>query len=258
MDLLIFCGQSNMQGQSDRLSDANIVPNAYEYKFLSDEVVPLKNPVGEDITFNHEKGYVFQKGSAPSDWWNTHCTGSACYGHTNMVPSFCKVYTEKTGREVLAVHVAKGNTEIAYWMPGGAGYDILIKKVNAAKKHLEPERILLVWHQGGKDMLLGHKKDYYKEKIVKLCEILKRELGIERFGIISYSRFAHDERDFEIINAHNEVCKENKDFLMLTDIALKLSEEPENLNPFVEDHFSAIGLEKLGAAAAETLANEYK
>ena len=32
-DILIFGGQSNMQGQTEILSEAEVVPNAYEYRF---------------------------------------------------------------------------------------------------------------------------------------------------------------------------------------------------------------------------------
>jgi len=47
MDVIIFSGQSNMQGQSERLSENDVVNDAYEYKWLTDELLPLKNPVGK-------------------------------------------------------------------------------------------------------------------------------------------------------------------------------------------------------------------
>ncbi|MBR3895125.1 MAG: hypothetical protein IKJ35_08280 [Clostridia bacterium] len=47
MDVIIFSGQSNMQGQSERLSENDVVNDAYEYKWLTDELLPLQNPVGK-------------------------------------------------------------------------------------------------------------------------------------------------------------------------------------------------------------------
>ena len=38
MDIIIFGGQSNMQGQSEALISTEIVPNSYEYKYLTDEI----------------------------------------------------------------------------------------------------------------------------------------------------------------------------------------------------------------------------
>ena len=57
MDVIIFSGQSNMQGQSETLSEHDIVKDAYEYKWLTDELVPLQNPVGENITYSMNQGY---------------------------------------------------------------------------------------------------------------------------------------------------------------------------------------------------------
>ena len=45
MDLLIFSGQSNMQ---DRQKLFLVMKKAVEYRLLTDELVELKNPVGED------------------------------------------------------------------------------------------------------------------------------------------------------------------------------------------------------------------
>ena len=41
MDVIIFSGQSNMQGQSECLTENDVVNDAYEYKWLTDELLPL-------------------------------------------------------------------------------------------------------------------------------------------------------------------------------------------------------------------------
>ena len=49
-DILIFSGQSNMQGQTEALPFPNDpVSDALEYRLLTDSLVPLMHPVGETI-----------------------------------------------------------------------------------------------------------------------------------------------------------------------------------------------------------------
>ena len=51
-DIIIFGGQSNVEGQTEVLSECEVVEGAFEYKFIGDSLVPLKNPVGEDIRYD--------------------------------------------------------------------------------------------------------------------------------------------------------------------------------------------------------------
>ncbi|MBO7177166.1 MAG: hypothetical protein J6W14_07300, partial [Clostridia bacterium] len=231
MDVIIFSGQSNMQGQSECLSEHEIVAGAYEYKWLSDTLVPLQNPVGENITYSMTQGRDFMNNADLSDWLVEHVAGAACYGHTNLVPSFCKTYVKRTGREVLAVHVAKGSTEIADWLPGTPGYEIIKKKSCAAIQKTHPQHIYFVWLQGESDAVAGNTKEYYKDAIQSLCYALKQDIGIELFGIIRVGRFTNDERDVAILVAQDEVCLENRDFAMLTRIATELNEKSTYMHP---------------------------
>ena len=246
-----------MQGQSEALTSTEIIPNAFEYRYLDNKLIPLKNPVGEDITFDEMQGYRFDNGVDQQEWLNLHVTGSACYGHTNLVPEFCWSYTKTTGNKVIAVHIAKGSTVIDDWLPGGAGYEIIVKKactaIKAAKLRENVDRVFFVWLQGESDAISGNSKGYYKQKIVEFCQALKKDIGIEKFGIIRVGRFTNDERDLEIISAQNEVCIENANFLMLTEIATELNSRKEYMNAFVRGHYSAKGLEKLGMEAGKNL-----
>ena len=103
--------------------------------------------------------------------------------------------------------------------------------------------------QGESDAILSTKKDCYKKKLKMLASALKEDMNIERFGVIRVGAFANDKRDDEIISAQDEVCKEDPLFLMLTDIAVDLNKEALMMNPHVAGHYSAAGLEKLGAVA---------
>ena len=193
-----------------------------------------------------------------SDWWNGHVLGSACYGHTNLVPAFCRAYTKKTGREVVAVHTAKGSTEISWWLPQTVGFDAIVSKGSAAIRKAralaEVGHIYFVWLQGESDAISGRSKDYYKEKLKELFGGLSDSLSVERFCIIRVGRFTNDERDGEIIDAQSEICREDENFLMLTEIATELNLDSVMMNPYVAGHFSAAGLEALGTAAGKSLA----
>ncbi len=261
LDVIIFSGQSNMQGQSEALTNSECVANAYEYKYLTDTLSPLSNPVGENIRHDESEGYTFFEGADIRQWLSDHTLGAACYGHTNLVPEFCKTYIEESGASVIAVHAAKGSTEISYWMPNTRAYEILTNKarraIAKAKQEHEIGNIYFIWLQGESDAVAKRSKDYYKEQITLLCDALKKDIGINKFGIIRVGRFTKDMRDLEIINAQDEICLENEDFLMLTDIATRLNEMPEYMNPYVGGHYSAAGLEKLGREAGKTLA-KYK
>ena len=255
MDVIIFSGQSNMQGQSECLSEIDTVNDAYEYKWLKDELVPLKNPVGENITYLMKQGYDLMPETHIPTWLTEHALGAACYGNTNLVPSFCRTYTEITKRSVLAVHAAKGSTCISDWLPGSPIYSIMTQKVQSAIQKVSPEHIFFVWLQGESDAIARVTKDDYKSSLHTLYDALKTDLGIDLFGIIRVGRFTNDNRDIEIISAQDEICREDKDFVMLTDIATELNKKNEYMHPHISGHFSAKGLELLGTTAAQALCN---
>lgn len=258
VDVLIFGGQSNMQGQSDCLSESEAVTGAFEYRYTSNSLVPLRNPVGEDITYeSYRLGYpILQGGNAPA-WREAHVLGSACYGHTNLVPAFCRAYLAEKQGEVIAVHAAKGSTQIHDWLPGTPGFDALIKKARAAiekaKNTYTVGKIYFSWLQGESDAIFSVSRETYKERLLILNDALKKELGIDVFGIIRVGRFVNDARDDEIINAQTEICRERSDFLMLTDMATEFNQSPAHMNPHVGGHYSAYGLEELGRLSGKTL-----
>ena len=85
---------------------------------------------------------------------------------------------------------------------------------------------------------------------------MKTQIGIHKFGIIRVGRFAEAigaanaaEKDDAIMNAQDQICQENSDFVMLTTSAADMMSEAEYMNPKVVGHYSAKGLEKLGAEA---------
>ena len=254
-DIIVFAGQSNMQGQSEKLLDGAAVKGAFEYKFATDSLVPLCDPFGEDLRYDGTAGVAYSD-ETENGWHREHVLGGAAYGHSTLVPAFCRVYTEKTGRGVVAVGAAKGAVTIDYFMRGGDGFDLLVRKTNAAKKRAaDPSgAVLLVWLQGESDAIESTGKDEYIDRIGRMSHDLKDEIGLTKFGIIRVGRFTNDGRDDEIIAAQDEICARDPLFLMLTDEATELNGIPEYMNPGVPGHFSAEGLRKLGSDAAAALA----
>ena len=142
-----------------------------------------------------------------------------------------------------------------------AEYDALIRKsvaaVKKAREGYEVENVYVVWLQGESDAICQTGGTAYKERLSRFADELFEKVGIDKFGIIRVGRFTRDSRDDEIIEAQNEICREDERFLMLTEIATELNEIPEYMHPTIGGHYSARGLQKLGEAAAEALA-EYK
>ncbi len=262
MDIIIFGGQSNMQGQTECLSDESIVERAFEYKWLDNCLVPLKNPVGENIRNDGKAGYPVTNKIIEAGldvWLADHVLAASCFGNTNLVPKFCEAYLQakKDTEGVVAVHAAKGSTRIIEWLPGTKGYELLISKAKAAidlvgRKNID--NIYFVWLQGESDALASVRKEEYKAYLRTLKTSLQEDIGVEHFGIIRVGCFTNDERDWEIIRAQSEICEEEKGFVMLTEIAVELNKQAEYMNPDYHGHYSAAGIEKLGNIAGKTLA----
>ena len=256
-DVIIFSGQSNMQGQSEALTDDSPTAGSYEYKWLSDSFTVLRNPVGENIRYDRTEGEPISVDTSIPNWLAEHALGAACYGNTNLVPKFCENYIAETGTNVVAVHAAKGSTTIAEWLPGTPGYEILREKASSALQKTKATftigHVLFVWLQGESDAIASTSKDDYKTMLTTLNEALKKDVCIDLFGVIRVGRFTNDARDEAIISAQDEICAENDGFLMLTTIATEVNAKPLYMNPSVQGHFSAEGLEKLGSVSGRTL-----
>ncbi|MCQ2426674.1 MAG: sialate O-acetylesterase [Lachnospiraceae bacterium] len=256
--MIFFGGQSNMQGQTEARLTQSFNPDALEYRFLTDGFVPVSDPVGEDIHPDDTEGYPFTAETDCLTWLGEHITGSSCYGNSNLVPSFLRAYRKRTDTPTAAVHIAKGSTVIADWLPGTAGYGILLKKslsaIRKAEESFSVRHRYFVWLQGESDAIASTPCEVYAERLRLLGESLRRDLGITVFGVIRVGRFVGDERDDAIMNAQAEVCRTDAPFFrLLTDRAAELNLDPTCMNPFVQGHFSAHGLDVLGSLAGDAL-----
>lgn len=253
MDIIIFSGQSNMQGQTEGLPENNeAVCGAWEYRVLSDTLLPLKNPVGEDVSTERHLLAAHEGGGS-------------------LVPAFCRAYVNVTGREVVAVHAARGATTIGEWLRGTQRYCTLVQKCNRAiekaRKLGEVERIYFVWLQGESDSIIATSEEEYLQRLIAFKNDLKRDVGIREFGIIKVGYFFSTvsrtdpathvedvERDEAIMRAQERAVAQDKDFLMLTRVCTQLSLHPERLNPKARGHYNNASMEIIGTQAGEALA----
>ncbi len=257
IDLLIFGGQSNMQGQTECLPEPNEpVEDAWEYRYRIDERIPLCHPVGEDIAA--ASGETSLKG--------------AHEGHGSLVPDACRAYVAETGRKVVAIHVACGGTCIHEWLRGTERFDLAMAKIKAgiakAKESYEIGHIAYLWLQGESDAIDGRADEVYRERMTDFKADLKREAGIEVFGIIkvgyfcrtvSWLRYRYDEEsgraaDEVIMEAQERLTREDPDFVMLARVCPAMSLEAKWINPYAEGHYSNAAMTVIGTEAGRALA----
>lgn len=256
MDIIIFGGQSNMQGQTECLPENNQpIVGALEYKYRTNELVPLRHPVGEDLR---------------GEKW----CAMAHLGHGCLVPAFCRAYHQATGREVVAIHAAKGNTVLGDWMHGTQhAYHARRKMaygIQKAKEIGNIDHIYYVWLQGESDALIHTGEEEYVSRLIEYKNQLKAQFGIEKFGIIKVGYYlaqaswnmnpSDTEQDKisyneNIMRAQERAVQQDKDFIMLTRVCVELSRNQAYLNPDAEGHYNNAGMEIIGSEAGKTLAS---
>lgn len=238
-DIIVFGGQSNMQGQTESMPAENLsVYNAWEYRYLSDCLVPLRHPVGEEIG----EGLL----------------GGASRGYGSLVPDCCRAYTADTGRKAVAVHVAKGATKLSEWMKGTERYAAVTDKIRSAaafvKRTDEIGKIFYVWLQGESDALAKTSGEEYYRLLLRYGRDLRKDCGINLFGIIRVGYFSDTHVFDETIMQAQDRASKTEGFCMLTDICPSLSLNPVFLNPEAPGHYNNLGMKKIGEAAGRALA----
>jgi hypothetical protein len=253
MDVIIFGGQSNMQGASYTLPADNApIDGAVEYKWNENRAVPMKHPAGE--TFSD---YIL----------------AAAKEGGSLLPDFCKNYVKNTGREVFAIPCACGNTTVGQWLYGTQRYHYARQKIKAGIEYARAmgkvDHIYYVWLQGESDAVIETTAEEYTERIISYKNKLKEDFGIEKFCLIKVGYFcaintwyrncvASNEygktRDEIIMAAQDKLPMLDPDFVMLTDAPTRLSLNDEYKNFDAIGHFNDKGYEIIGREAGEALA----
>ena len=266
IDIIIFGGQSNMQGSTGSFPTEPPAENCIEYKFLTDSFEQLKHPVGETI--------------------GDLILSQAAEGNGSLVPSFCREYSKTKGK-VLAIHVARGATTIEQWLKGTEIVDGVTKKVvsgdlrygtlrdkclagiKKAKENFKVNKIYFVWLQGESNAVSFTTSKDYTDMLLTLKNQLKQDLGIDKFAIIQVGYFCayapwlegkkpfeiKKQADEEIMSAQRNICKVDSDFVFLTDITAKLSVDGKYLNEKeCGPHYNNEAMIIIGTEAGKALA----
>lgn len=173
MDIYLCIGQSNMAGRGTILEgDRDIIPNVY---ILDDNDQPVK-------------------AKAPLNLYSTVRKKASIQG-INPAWSFSKTVAEQTGRKILLVVNARGNTGIGKWKKGAEQltysqkenddqekwgqtipslYGEAVRRTTVAMNYGELRGIL--WHQGEANHATS--KDSYKSVLAGIVNNLREDLGV--------------------------------------------------------------------------------
>lgn len=252
LDILIFGGQSNMQGQTEALPVSNEpVADASEYRYLTDSLIPLQHPVGELIGKSLLLG--------------------ADKGHGSMLPDFCRAYCKATGHRVVAIHAARGGTTISEWLPGTAHYEACVKKIlagiNKCKASGPVNKVYYIWLQGESDAIARTSTEAYMQRLTAYKNDLKHAVGIDKFCLVEVGYFSgtvtwlkdrtQEEGiafDEAIMQAQELLPLKDSDFVLLTQICKTLSRDRININPYAQGHYNNSAMAIIGEEAGKALA----
>ena len=136
-----------------------------------------------------------------------------------------------------------------------------MKKILAAEKAAGDRlgRVYAVWLQGESDAVAGISAQVYLERLIRYKDALKRDAGIDAFGIIRVGYFtAEHARDEAIMTAQETACAADPDFIMLTRITAELSPDPAWINPKAPGHYNNRAMTRIGERAGFALAQYEK
>lgn len=254
VDMFVMAGQSNMEGQSESYVEYSVPENeAYEYKLLTDALVQVLHPFGEDI--EGTSGTLFDQ---------------AYLGRSSLSPYFAKTYYDNTRVSPVMVQCAKGASTVSEWLKGTERYTKMVEKVNKAvtcttrdlNKNIRGK--YLVWLQGESDGINNVTKEIYKERFLQLWNDLKIDCNLDKCFIIRVGKF-HEYDVYTIMKAQEELAQENEDIIMATRITGYLeypSQNPEHptlqdgtSNYYAKDHYTNEGYKLVGETSASNIAD---
>ncbi|MFZ6010074.1 MAG: sialate O-acetylesterase [Bacteroidota bacterium] len=197
--LFVVAGQSNAMGVGDyHTSPVCIANSAFEYRLSTDELLPLADPVGEDVA-----GFEVAK------------TGSAW-------PSFAKTYHAISNQQVIIVPAARSGSSLnpSYlthlrwdslgdlWSAGAEKIQKSISKTNVQLKGV-------IWCQGEADASFINAGEFtkaeYKHELKSLIKRLRFKFNptLPFYIILTGYAQGEDSRGYEAIQAaQQEVCSE--------------------------------------------------
>ena len=236
VDVIVFCGQSNMTGVGNSASAPKLTQGAgYAFNYITNrkKLSPIKEPFG----YKQDDKY-FANGD--------YCRGS-------MVTAFANAYYKQTGTPIIAVPASCVGSGSVSWV--NTRYKGVIRRVNAAiklveKKGLSVGHVYMIWMQGENDAFADMSASWHKKNLTGLVDKIMRKTPVEKCMVISIANYKKDSdiaKNFKRIQkAQKSLCNSNDNFIMISTKATTLSERY-----FREDgiHILQGGLNKIGTEA---------
>lgn len=226
VDILLFAGQSNMMGYG----------NCYEAPEVKKGTAYVYNPITNKNTLlpiEESKGKPFGQGQ------NDKYLNNAEFGISprgSLIPAFVNAYFAKTKVPVIAVpatHAGSGSTSWAESRYKGA-----ISRLNnsikvAKKKGYTIRHVYMVWLQGESDAFAYMPAGMHNNNLKSLYSKMKKKTSIEKVLLINIPPYYGDaenafdiKNNYDIIqNANRSLCKSNKNFVLISDLAPSFPEE---------------------------------
>ena len=238
VDIIIFCGQSNMTGVGNASQAPKLTHGAgYAYNYVTKRKAfsPLKEPFG----YGQDDSYFFNGENAKG----------------SMVSAFVNAYYEQTKTPVIAVPGAYAGSGSVSWRD--SRYKGIIKRINATVKLVKKNKmkvghVYMVWMQGENDAFAYMSAKQHKSNLASIVKNVKKKTPLEKCMIISIANYKRDEiigQNFKIIqNAQKSLCKSNKNFVMISTKATGLSDKYFQADGL---HLTQEGLNLVGKSAGK-------
>lgn len=216
VDVVICMGQSNMCGSGGRAMESPDIKNGV-YQYANDQL------------------FCMQK-------------------QGNLLPAFGNAFVKQTKRPVVMIQTAVGGSGTRAWIEDG-----LLKNSNSqlqkcrkmlAKYGIPVKNVYCLWYQGETDAKKAMDKVTYTKNVKKIFRSMKRA-GAKKFLMIQIGEYRNRAYDIStIVGAQNSLAKKNKkEFVLVTNIAAKLSADTSNYTDNV--HFNQDALNKIGESAGK-------
>lgn len=155
----LMAGQSNMAGRGD-FGEVPEIRNPLCYMLRMGRWQPMSEPINPDRAIS---GIRFHSG-------------------ISLAASFADSFTKHFNAPVGLIPCADGGTKICDWMPGELLFDHAVMQCSLASRTSEIKGIL--WHQGESDCQSQRDLDAYAERLIKVIESLRKEIGNPNLPVI--------------------------------------------------------------------------
>jgi hypothetical protein len=243
--LFLIAGQSNAVGQGDALRSVRCqMQTAFEYKSVSDSIVHLSDPVGE----------------------NTHYFQAAKTG--SIAPAFAKTYSEVTGSKVIIVSTARGGSschakaelkDLGTWATQGKLllFPEAVRKIKKAINKVQVPLSGVIWLQGERDANAINSKNIaeqeYKDSLTDLIKRFRQNFG-DRLPFYIVETGFYDNHPREGFDAVRKIQLQITNEMPLVYLVYDETGDFRKRNWMKDDiHYNQDGLNHIGAVVAKAI-----